>query len=95
MREGYYISSEDIAAGKYGTVNVTGKKMHAWAEVYFDGVGWMPVDATPGYYYNVMSLQEMVSAPDTVRRTAAIEDDRVTVSGYNRQRRRRSAGKKG
>lgn len=84
--EGYYISSEDIAAGKYGTVNVTGKKMHAWAEVYFDGVGWMPVDATPGYYYNVMSLQEMVSAPDTVRRTAAIEDDQsqsqdITDSG--------------
>lgn len=84
--EGYYISSEDIAAGKYGTVNVTGKKMHAWAEVYFDGVGWMPVDATPGYYYNVMSLQEMVSAPDTVRQTAAIEDDQsqsqdITDSG--------------
>ena len=60
--------------------------MHAWAEVYFDGVGWMPVDTTPGYYYNVMSLQEMVSAPDTVRRTAAIEDDQsqsqdITDSG--------------
>ena len=73
--EGYYISSDDIADGKSGTVNVTGKNMHAWTEVYFDGVGWMPVDVTPGYYYNVAALQEMVSAPDTVRQTAAIEDD--------------------
>ena len=84
--EGYYISSDDIAAGRSGTVNVTGQNMHAWTEVYFDGVGWMPVDVTPGYYYNVTALQEMVSAPDTVRQTAAIEDDQsksqdITDSG--------------
>ena len=23
---------------------------HAWAEVYLDGYGWMPVEMTPGYY---------------------------------------------
>ncbi len=71
--EGYYISADDILAS--GSVDVTGQNMHAWAEVYFDGVGWMPVDVTPGYYYTVTALQEMVSAPDTVRQTAAIDDD--------------------
>lgn len=73
--EGYYISAADIEAGDGGEVNVSGKNMHAWAEVYFDGIGWMPVDVTPGYYYNITALQQMVSAPDSVRHTAAIEDE--------------------
>ena len=30
-------------------IDVTEKNAHAWVEVYFDGVGWIPVDVTPGY----------------------------------------------
>ncbi len=97
--EGYYISAEDISASGSGTVDVTGQDMHAWAEVYFDGVGWMPVDTTPGYYYNVAALQEMVSAPDTVRQTAAIDDDQsqfqdITDSGIGNTSSGRSAVQK-
>ena len=28
---------------------VTGDMAHAWAEVYFEGVGWIPFEPTPGY----------------------------------------------
>ncbi len=28
-------------------VDVTDKEAHAWVEVYFDGIGWVPVDVTP------------------------------------------------
>ena len=30
-------------------VLLTGKQGHAWCEVYIDGIGWIPIDATPGY----------------------------------------------
>lgn len=33
--------------GKYQTV-VKDRQAHAWAEVYLDGIGWIPVETTPG-----------------------------------------------
>ena len=29
---------------------MTGQNAHAWVEIYCDGVGWLPVDVTPGHY---------------------------------------------
>ncbi|MFQ9933287.1 MAG: transglutaminase domain-containing protein [Lachnospiraceae bacterium] len=52
--EGYYVhpSSEEIEEYKNrGTVviEVDDRRAHAWAEIYVDGYGWMPVEVTPGY----------------------------------------------
>lgn len=71
--EGYYVSADAWGQSTTGAVDVTDQDAHAWAEVYFDGVGWEPIDVTPGYYYEAMTLQQMVSAPDTVRKTAAVD----------------------
>ena len=43
--EGYYIS-EDMGT----TVTVTNEDLHAWVECYQDGIGWISVEVTPGYY---------------------------------------------
>ena len=72
--EGYYLSADQIQKEESGTNTLTGADAHAWVEVYFDGVGWLPLDTTPGYYYDAVSLQQMISAPDQVNKNAALED---------------------
>ena len=72
--EGYYLFSAAVAKGENGTVSLSGQDAHAWVEVYFDGIGWLPVDVTPGYYYDAVTLCQMVALPDTVKKTAALDD---------------------
>lgn len=47
---GYTASADTFSEdedGSYTTV-ITDLQAHAWAEVYLDGVGWIPVEMTPG-----------------------------------------------
>ena len=64
--EGYIADAEKKAAGPDGLyhVDVLAKNAHAWVEIYKDGVGWIPVDVTPGFYQHLSgseqsSLQEL------------------------------------
>ena len=86
--EGYFISEEDAAQAAAQTISVSGKNTHAWVEIYFDGIGWLPVDVTPGYYFDAVSLQQMVSMPDVVQKNVALNDsgfDTNIVDGSNKQ----------
>lgn len=38
--EGYDLSAAAIQKGGAEGVSLTGQEAHAWAEVYFDGIGW-------------------------------------------------------
>lgn len=47
---GYSVSASEfsgMAGGEYMAV-VRDRQAHAWAEVYLDGAGWIPVEVTPG-----------------------------------------------
>ncbi len=52
--EGYRISTDEILVGTYDkntkeyTTEVLDSSAHAWTEVYVNGIGFMPVDTTPG-----------------------------------------------
>lgn len=96
--EGYYLSDSDIAGNTGKSISVTGKNAHAWVEVYFDGVGWMPVDVTPGYYYDAVTLQQMVSTPDTIHKSAALDnnsfDGNQTIRSEEGRNKVRQAAKK-
>ena len=39
-----------------------------------DGMGWIPVDVTPGFYYDTYALLQMAQIPSDIQRTAALED---------------------
>lgn len=61
---------------------------HAWAEAYMDGIGWIPVDFTPGFYYNTYALLRMAELPQNIRKTAALEeqgDEAENVTGNTPQ----------
>lgn len=47
---GYSVSADTFTKDETGayTAVVTDMQAHAWAEVYLDGVGWIPVEMTPG-----------------------------------------------
>ena len=75
-----------MAASGDGAVRVSGSNAHAWAEVYFDGIGWLPVDVTPGYYYDALTLQQMVNLPEDVKKTSASlldNYDATPITGEN------------
>ncbi|MEV6812826.1 DUF3488 and transglutaminase-like domain-containing protein [Micromonospora sp. NPDC051296] len=45
------------------TLTLTNRNLHAWTEVYFDQIGWVPFDATPTY--GVPGSTRSAWAPDT------------------------------
>ncbi|WP_455720692.1 transglutaminase-like domain-containing protein [Agathobacter sp.] len=80
--EGYYVSSAALQAAQSSKYTVGSRNAHAWVEVYFDGIGWLPVDVTPGYYMSASDMQQMFTAPENVQKTAAF-DDSLSQSNQN------------
>ena len=44
-----YVQGYNAVEGSYGQIIVKESNAHAWAEVYFDNVGWVTFEPTPGY----------------------------------------------
>ena len=53
--EGYIVTQEDTnhalyeETGSDKTVDIKDTNAHAWVEVYFDTLGWLPIEVTKGY----------------------------------------------
>lgn len=47
---GYVVQPDQFRRSRYGyRATVRDDTAHAWVEIWLDGVGWMPVEMTPGY----------------------------------------------
>lgn len=65
--EGYYVSEEQ--AGKVmkegaKQLQLTEENGHAWVEIYVDGIGWCPVEVTPGFYHEIYSQEKIIDVPE-------------------------------
>lgn len=61
--EGYLVTPEDVKGVEaYEPIEITGENAHAWVEVYQDGIGWVPMEATPPYL-GIMERPEFSQAP--------------------------------
>ncbi len=82
--EGYIITDNDFAEasesnGMY-TVEVKDTRAHAWAEIYIDGLGWIPFEFTPGYQAEEVPFVTTNSTEDTVSETIVTETVTETIT---------------
>lgn len=75
--EGYIADAEKKTAGPDGLyhVDVLAKNAHAWVEIYKDGVGWIPVDVTPGFYQHLSGSEQSSPQDMVVDSTSTKEDE--------------------
>ncbi len=63
--QGYLLDANRI--GSYGSYIVTEDQAHAWIECYFEGVGWLTFEATPGngnYLYQDWRLPAYITGEE-------------------------------
>lgn len=49
--EGYLVTPEDVKnAGEDGQMSISQQNVHAWVEIYIDGIGFVPIEVSPEYY---------------------------------------------
>ena len=66
--EGYIVTQELAEQAADGGAELTDENAHAWVEVYQEGVGWLPLEMTPGY------ADTMGSAPQAGELGAGISE---------------------
>lgn len=60
--EGYRVGAGDLtgAALTNSTLTLDSGDAHAWCEIYLDGLGWTPVEVTPGFYTQAIEPDSVI-----------------------------------
>ncbi len=64
------------------TASVLDSDGHAWAELYLEGIGWVPLEVAPGYQIESQVLNEeaIMTEPESENVTGTSEDDTDELS---------------
>lgn len=64
--EGYRAARSDIARAvtDRSTLSLGSDDLHAWCEVYLDGLGWTPVEVTPGFYSQTVQADSVIDVSE-------------------------------
>ncbi|MDR0821214.1 MAG: transglutaminase-like domain-containing protein [Oscillospiraceae bacterium] len=78
---GYSTATADGVKRANGSVTFTLKErdLHAWAEVYYPYIGWIPFDPTPPFSYEALAA-ESVSAAQSESLGTTVDDTAVTTA---------------
>ena len=77
--EGYLVQGK-------GKINVTAGDAHAWVEIYKEGVGWIPVDVTPGYYKELPQQKKTsLQQEETVSGQQELEETKPQKQGETKK----------
>ncbi len=83
---GYYAVPSYVANDEYFT-ELQDKNYHAWVEVYFDGLGWLRFEPTPGYgmerNYYLLDLADQGLTPDFDTEVEIIYEELEGIILYN------------
>jgi len=70
--EGYFADNESVSrVGNTIKYKVTDKSAHAWVEIYQEGLGWVPVEVTPGTQNYVVNHEDIVPENPVQNTTAS------------------------
>jgi hypothetical protein len=78
--EGYLVQGE-------GEISVTGEDAHAWVEIYKDGIGWIPVDVTPGYYQDIPQQEKSAGSESTYKGQDSQQQQKEQTNSASKQKR--------
>lgn len=86
--EGYFVTEKDLvdhSDGRY-EYEVRDSSAHAWVEIYEEGIGWVPVEVTPGTENFVVTKEELFTdIPQESKESGEKSSETETVTGESVQ----------
>lgn len=66
--EGYRVDANKVSAATESAqpVTLTAADAHAWCEVYLNGLGWTPIEVTPGFYTQTLQADSVMDVSEAV-----------------------------